>query len=161
MSEVIPAQPGFFVLTVAFGLTPDDPPDVSKEPVIAWKVSVNGGKLFPLCVDEAFDGSGEAEAWAILYPDGKVLDRDQEADFPSIDDWLLYHRHYYEVEFAKRVNPMDIEQELQELTDTAREGGMSLLDIIAALKAHVEQLLGEGALEEAAEHDDEPNGAPV
>lgn len=50
---------------------------------------------------------------------------------------------------------MDFELELQELTDTAREGGMSLVDIIAALKAHVVQLTDEGADEEAAEHADD------
>jgi hypothetical protein len=50
---------------------------------------------------------------------------------------------------------MDIEQELQELTDAAREGGMLLVDIIAALNAHVLQLTDEGAEAEAAEHADD------
>jgi hypothetical protein len=47
---------------------------------------------------------------------------------------------------------MDFETELQELTDAAREAGVSLADIIAALNAHVVTLTGEGALEEEAEH---------
>jgi hypothetical protein len=47
---------------------------------------------------------------------------------------------------------MDFEQELQELTDAAREAGVSLVDILAALNAHVVTLTGEGAEAEAAEH---------
>jgi hypothetical protein len=56
---------------------------------------------------------------------------------------------------------MDFEQELQELTDAAREAGVSLVDIIAALNAHVVTLTGEGALEEEAEHaEEEDDGTP-
>jgi hypothetical protein len=55
---------------------------------------------------------------------------------------------------------MDFEQELQELTDAAREAGVSLLDILALLEAHVVQLKGEGAEEEAAEHAEEDDDTP-
>jgi hypothetical protein len=55
---------------------------------------------------------------------------------------------------------MDFEQELQELTDAAREAGVSLVDIIAALNAHVVTLTGEGALEEEAEHAEEDDDTP-
>jgi hypothetical protein len=56
--------------------------------------------------------------------------------------------------------PMDFEQELQELTDAAREAGVSLVDIIAALNAHVVTLTGEGALEEEAEHAEDDGETP-
>jgi hypothetical protein len=56
---------------------------------------------------------------------------------------------------------MDFEQELQELTDAAREAGVSLVDIIAVLKAHVVMLTSEGAEDEAAEHaEDEDDDQP-
>jgi cell division protein ZapA (FtsZ GTPase activity inhibitor) len=58
----------------------------------------------------------------------------------------------------RRLIAMDFEQELQELTDAAREAGVSLVDIIAALNAHVVTLTGEGALEEEAEHAEEEDG---
>jgi hypothetical protein len=66
-SAVIAAQPGYFVLNVSFGITPDDPPAVDKEPVVAWMVDAATRTLLPLCVNEALDGS-YAEAWGILYP---------------------------------------------------------------------------------------------
>jgi hypothetical protein len=98
-AAVIAAQPGYFVLNATFGSTPDEPPVVSREPVIAWKVDMVGHTLRPLCVDEALDGDN-AEAWAILYPGGKVLDREKMIDFNTIEDWLAYHKDEYEAELA-------------------------------------------------------------
>jgi hypothetical protein len=55
---------------------------------------------------------------------------------------------------------MDFEQELQELTDAALEAGMSRVDILAILNAHVSTFMNEGALEEEAEHAEEDDDTP-
>jgi hypothetical protein len=50
---------------------------------------------------------------------------------------------------------MKPEEQLRELTDSWREAGVSLPNVIGYLNAEVTQLTGEGALEEQAEHAEE------
>lgn len=67
--------------------------------------------------------------------------------------WISYFQD-------RRGHTMDFEQELQELTDAAREAGVSLVDVIAALQAHTTQLTSEGAEAEAAEHAEDEDDTP-
>jgi predicted transcriptional regulator len=79
---------------------------------------------------------------------------------------VFIEREAIEAELRRRgqlgeMEAMDFEQELQELTDAALEAGVSRVDILAILNAHVVTLTGEGALEEEAEHaEDEDDNTP-
>jgi hypothetical protein len=96
----------------------------------------------------------------------RSLDRFSVQHFDFIDGWTNNFGITHWMELPLEPNEigeatMDFEQELQELTDAAREAGVSLVDIIAALNAHVVTLTGEGALEEEAEHaEDEDDDQP-
>jgi hypothetical protein len=90
---VVPAGEGYYALDLEF--KGDDlyqsevPPEIHKEPVIAWLVEIHEDKegepytsLVPICVDRLssfYDG-------AILEPDGTVTIREKE-DWKSLEDY--------------------------------------------------------------------------
>ena len=74
LTAPIPAQPGFFVVTLL------EDGHVCRMPVIAWRVAPGALSAEPLCPDEPFGW------WGILCPDGSVI-APQEAVYASLDDW--------------------------------------------------------------------------
>ena len=74
LTAPIPAQPGFFVVTLL------EDGHVARLPVIGWRVAPGSLSAEPICPDEPVG------AWAVLTPTGEVI-APQEAVYASVDDW--------------------------------------------------------------------------
>lgn len=82
-AQVIPAQPGFRLLTFGFDAScPDEGPWISDEPILGWRVDAYG-TMEPAVFDYNFSRmTGEH---AVLEPSGKVHVVD--AAYDDIDSW--------------------------------------------------------------------------
>jgi hypothetical protein len=83
---VIPAQPGYRLLTFCFDPSePGEAPWSSDEPVLGWRVDVQGG-LEPVVIDYNFTTMDADHA--ILEPTGKVHAVD--AAYDDLHSWMKY-----------------------------------------------------------------------
>lgn len=77
--QVVPAQPGFFVVEVD-----SDDGHIMKTPIVAWVVGPNM-IANPITPFFSWDADG---AWAILMPNGKVMERDQTMH-DGLHEWKI------------------------------------------------------------------------
>lgn len=81
---IIPAHPGFLVLAMWGSTGPADQMFSDEWPVVAWRVNAFGD-LDPMVPDHHFRGM--RDNFAILYPDGKVVNPTDGVSFESRDEW--------------------------------------------------------------------------
>lgn len=86
--QVIPAQPGYFVLEPVWGDDTRAPVEWSQDPVIAWRVESDGPTtnwLIPIGIENS-----NYENNAVLCPDGQV--RAFDRSWESTEQWFDYMR---------------------------------------------------------------------
>lgn len=81
--QIIPAEPGFFKLTLKY----DDPHNFRRDPIIAWRICT---PFAPEPITPFQDQLGlEGAAEGIVYPDGTVIMAD-EMHFADIRAWTKH-----------------------------------------------------------------------
>lgn len=81
--ELVPAQPGFFVVAFCSGdaFTLEN---ILKCEVIAWKVFYGDNPPMPVCADP-----WDTSPWAVLTPSGQVIVYD-DCTLESLEKWIDY-----------------------------------------------------------------------
>jgi hypothetical protein len=88
MTQYVTAQPGFYVLY------PEDKnaasvEDISKIPIVAWKVVETGdGNSDQFCIPVCIESISNFESLYILTPDGQVYEP-EFASWASLEGWLI------------------------------------------------------------------------
>jgi len=82
---IIPAQPGYTLLVLW-----DDEPTPRRYTVIGWKL-IRDGDGFDINVPVADSNDGDSESFTLLFPDGRVEERDTESGtcfYATEEEWL-------------------------------------------------------------------------
>lgn len=96
---IIPAQPGFTLLTVWFNTesVPDNLSEwVTRDPIIAWRMESYGPQ--PVTLEDG--GNRNAEIQAIECPGGKIVDP-LSASYPSWDEFIEDVRKQWQRHIAR------------------------------------------------------------
>jgi hypothetical protein len=83
LNPVIPANPGFEVLYVN---DPGREPVFSREPIIAWSVSVQPENV--VAITPCWSTLRSKDGVAILFPDGQVHSFSFGRVFDNVDEWV-------------------------------------------------------------------------
>lgn len=90
MNTIIPANPGFFVLTVSKTHYSKTVAVYAQEEVVAWLITPEEDGVFPITaqVNYAAVGLGALRNVYILNPNGTVTNTFYRVFYPSLDSWL-------------------------------------------------------------------------
>jgi hypothetical protein len=90
----IPAQPGYYILTLIEEGENGEPCEFSRVPVIAWRIHSRSDNGFEYVNIQYPLGDEPAEETAILRPDGTVFDSNEqfENESAALRSYQEYHR---------------------------------------------------------------------